>query len=195
MSPPNPLPDALDLVTPRLWLRPLRPGDAAALFPDMADPEVSRWMAWDPHRDIAATETFVAHEAARIEAGRGVTWAIEEDGAFRGIFSLIGLMRTHRVLTYDRAEAAYWLGAAHRGRGLATEAGQAVLRFAFGPLRLHKLHVSHFGANMASRALIQRLGFRLVGVQRQEFRKAGVWHDHYLYELLDEEFAAREHER
>lgn len=186
------LPSELDLTTPRLKLRPLRPGGAAALWPYMTDPEISRWMAWAPHREFVETEAFVAHEVARREAGQGVTWELVENGACCGIFSLIGLMRSHRVLTYDRGEAAYWLGAAHRGRGLATEAGQAVLRFAFGPLGLHKVHVSHFGVNAASRALILRLGFRPVGVQRKEFRKGGVWHDHHLYEILNEDFANRE---
>jgi RimJ/RimL family protein N-acetyltransferase len=186
------LPINLELTTPRLRLRPLVPGDAASMWPEMSDPEVSRWMAWDAHRELQQTEAFVAHELARREAGRGVTFAVLENGDFRGIVSLIGLMHTHRALTYNRAELAYWLGRAHRGRGLATEAGTAVLRFGFGLLVLHKVQVGHFGANTASRALIQRLGFRHVGIQRQEFSKDGVWHDHYLYEMLDEEFVDRE---
>ncbi len=186
------LPCNLDLKTRRLCLRPLQAGDEHVLWPDMADHEVSQWMAWTPHRHLSETEAFVAHEVERCAAGRGVTWLVEEGRTACGIFSLIGLARTHRALTYDRAEAAYWLGTAHRGRGLATEAGRAVLGFAFGALGLHKVHVSHFGVNAASRALIQRLGFRHVGVQRQEFQKDGVWHDHHLYELLSHEFNAGE---
>ena len=182
----------LELATSRLRLRPLRDGDAGLIWPDMADHEVSRWMAWAAHRSVSDTENFVSHEVQRHAAGRGITWLIQEDGKACGIFSLIGLLRTHRVLTYNRAEAAYWLGRAHRGRGVATEAGRAVLAFAFGPLKLHKVHVSHFGGNAASRALIQRLGFRHVGVQLQEFQKDGVWHDHHLYELLSHEFASME---
>jgi RimJ/RimL family protein N-acetyltransferase len=188
------LPSNVELTTPRLRLRPLVPSDAASMWPDMSDPEVSRWMAWDAHREPKQTEAFVAHEVARREAGSGVTFAVLENDGFRGIVSLIGLMHTHRALTYNRAELAYWLGRAHRGRGLATEAGTAVLRFGFGTLGLHKVHVGHFGANAASRALIQRLGFRHVGIQRQEFSKDGVWHDQHLYEMLDEEFSAREHD-
>jgi RimJ/RimL family protein N-acetyltransferase len=189
------LPINRELTTQRLRLRPLLPSDAASMWPDMADPEISRWMAWDAHGEPQQTDAFIAHEQARREAGRGITFAVLEKDRFCGIVSLIGLMRTHRALTYDRAELAYWLGRAHRGRGLATEAGAAVLRFAFGPLALHKVHVGHFGVNAASRALIQRLGFRHVGIQRQEFCKDGVWHDHHLYEMLNEEFAAREQDR
>ena len=79
-------------------------------------------------------------------------------------------------------------------RGASATADTAVLRFGFGTLGLHKVHVGHFGANAASRALIQRLGFRPIGIQRQEFSKDGVWHDQHLYEMLDEEFSAQEHD-
>jgi [ribosomal protein S5]-alanine N-acetyltransferase len=181
--PPKPV-----LRTARLVLRPVEQNDDALLWPDIADNEVARYMAWEPHTDRSQTEAFVAHEMARLAGGKGCTWIILQDGGFRGIASLIGLTGTHRALTYNRAELAYWLGAAHRRQGLATEAVGRVVDFAFRDLRLHKLHVSHFGPNLASRGLIRRLGFRFVGEQKQEFRKAGIWYDHHLYELLDQEY-------
>jgi RimJ/RimL family protein N-acetyltransferase len=178
------------LRTQRLELRPMRPGDAALLWPDITDSEIARHMAWQPHTELTQTEAFVAHEVARLAAGRGCTWTILQDGGFRGIVSLIGLMGTHRALTYNRAELAYWLGRAHHRQGLATEAVGRVMEFAFREAGLHKLHVSHFAPNQASRGLIRRLGFRYVGEQRQEFRKDGTWYDHHLYELLEHEFFA-----
>jgi ribosomal-protein-serine acetyltransferase len=182
------LPKRPVLKTPRLLLRPMATGDAAMLWPDIADAEIARYMAWTPHADLTQTEAFVAHEVARLESGKGCTWVILQDGGFRGIVSLIGLTGTHRALTYDRAELAYWLGRAHHRLGIATEAVGRVVEFAFRDLGAHKLNVSHFGPNAASRALIHRLGFRYVGEQRQEFRKDGVWYDHHLYELLEHEY-------
>jgi RimJ/RimL family protein N-acetyltransferase len=41
---------------------------------------------------------------------------------------------------------------------------------------------------MSSQALIKRLGFRYIGTQIAEFRKDGIWYDHWLYEMLDREF-------
>ena len=183
--PPDPV-----LCTERLELRPMRTGDDGLLWPDIADGEIARHMAWEPHTHPAQTTAFVAHEVARLAAGRGCTWTILQDGGFRGIVSLIGLQGTHRALTYNRAELAYWLGRAHHRQGLATEAVGRVMQFAFHEVGLHKLHVSHFATNLASRGLIRRLGFRYVGEQRQEFRKAGTWYDHQLYELLAHEFFA-----
>ena len=183
------LPGELVLSTDRLVLRPLETTDVDVLWPDIADPEISRLMAWDAHSTREQTVAFVDNEIARRESGRGVTWAILYGGQFCGLVSLIGILRTHRVLTYNQAELAYWTSRAHQRRGFMTEAGRRVLDFAFQDVGLHKVRVSHFAENKASCALIQRLGFRYVGTQLEEFNKASVWHDHMTYELLAKEYA------
>lgn len=177
------------LKTDRLLLRPLELDDVDLIWGDISDPEISRFMAWDAHKDRSQTLEFLQNEITRRETGRGITWAIFKDKSFCGIFSLIGLVRSHRSLTYNKAELAYWLSRKYQGQGIMTEAGRSVLDFAFGELGLHKLFVSHFSINTASENLIKRLGFRYVGEQRAEFQKDGVWHDHKLYELLEVEFA------
>lgn len=183
------LPAELALSTVRLILRPLESTDVDLLWPDIADPEISRLMAWDAHRTREQTVAFVNNEISRRESGRGVTWAILSEGTFCGIISLIGILRAHRVLTYNQAELAYWTSRKHQRRGIMTEAGRRVLDFAFRDVGLHKVRVSHFAENKASCALIRRLGFRYVGTQLEEFNKASVWHDHVTYELLAKEYA------
>ena len=176
------------LKTERLLLRPLTLEDVDLLWPDIADPEISKHMAWEAHTDRTQTSEFVKHEIARCAAGQGVTWAIFKDDSFCGIFSLIGLVRRHRALTYNKGELAYWLSRKYQRQGIMTEAGRRVLEFAFGDLKLHKVSVSHFSENKASENLIKRLGFRYVGEQLEEFQKNGVWYNHKNYELLDLEF-------
>lgn len=180
----------LVLRTERLVLRPLEADDLDLIWPDISNPAISEHMAWEAHTERAQTVQFLEWEGSRIAEDRGATWAIVKDGTFCGIASLIGLLRTHRALTYDKAELAYWLGTQHQGQGIATEAVARIMRYGFDELGLHKIFVSHFAVNDASKKLIQRLGFRYVGVQREEFRKKGVWHDHVLYELLESEYRA-----
>ena len=180
----------LVLETEHLLLRPLELADLDLIWPDISDPEISKHMAWEAHTDRAQTVEFLKNEQARIETGKGITWAIFKDDSFCGIFSIIGVVRSHRALTYNKAELAYWLGRRYQGQGIMTEAGKRVLAFAFEELGLHKVFVSHFSVNKASENLIKRLGFRYIGEQREEFQKDGVWYDHKLYELLKVEFAA-----
>ena len=176
------------LTTERLLLRLLELDDVELLWPDISDPEISRYMAWEAHTEESQTVDFLKGEVTRREAGKGITWAIFKDGAFCGIVSLIALVRRHRALTYDKAELAYWLGRKHQGQGIMTEAIRRVLEFGFRELGLHKICVSHFSVNVASEKLIKRLGFRYIGEQIEEFQKDGVWYNHKNYEILDGEF-------
>jgi ribosomal-protein-alanine N-acetyltransferase len=176
------------LRTERLLLRPLELDDVDLLWTDISDPEISRYMAWEAHTDRSQTVAFLKNEVARRESGKGITWAIFKDDLFCGIFSIIGMVRQHRALTYNKAELAYWLSRQYQGQGIMTEAGRCVLQFAFRELGLHKIFVSHFSINKASENLIKRLGFRYVGEQLEEFQKDGTWHHHKIYELLEKEF-------
>lgn len=84
----------------------------------------------------------------------------------------------------------YWMGEPHAGRGYMSEALFALLDFAFGPLGLHRAEAACLPHNVASRALLLKLGFREEGMARGYLRIAGRWQDHVLYGLLAEEFAA-----
>lgn len=174
--------------TDRLFLRPIEVSDVDLLWADISDPEIAKLMAWHAHSDRAQTREFINSEVERYRSERGITWVILMEGSFCGIISIIAVTRTHRALTFDRGELAYWIGRRFQHRGIATEAGQAVIRHGFERLGLHKLVVSHHSGNMSSQALIDRLGFRYIGTQKAEFCKDGVWYDHWLYEMLSSEW-------
>ena len=45
-----------EIETPRLLLRRLLPSDAPMMYANWAsDPEVTRWLRWTPHKDVAET--------------------------------------------------------------------------------------------------------------------------------------------
>jgi RimJ/RimL family protein N-acetyltransferase len=178
----------ISLKTERLFLRPLQIDDVELLWPDISDPEISRYMAWEPHYEKSQTLEFLRNEVARREAKRGVTWGIFKNDDFCGIASLIALVRSYRSLIYDKAELAYWLRLRHQKQGIMTEAIYQVMKFAFQDLALHKLCVSHFSPNIASEKLIRRLGFRYIGEQLEEYQKNGIWHNQKNYEILNKEF-------
>ncbi len=180
----------LCLSTPRLCLRPLKSGDEKYLWEHVTDPRITHYMAWSPHNDINQTCQFVENELQRIKDNKGITWAIFYNDDFCGIVSLIALLFKHRELIYNKAELSYWLAVKYQKQGIMTEACVSVSRFAFNNLALHKLCVSHFDKNIDSEGLIKRLGFRYIGKQKKEFKKNGIWYDHYLYELLDEEVSS-----
>jgi ribosomal-protein-alanine N-acetyltransferase len=65
-----------------------------------------------------------------------------------------------------------------------TAAVMAVLPFAFGTLRLHRVEAACIPANGASIRLLERTGFQREGFARQYLCINGVWQDHLLFARL-----------
>ena len=78
----------------------------------------------------------------------------------------------------------YWMGAPFARQGLMTAAVRAVIPFAFGTLRLHRVEAACIPANAASVRLLEKTGFQREGFARQYLCINGVWQDHLLYARL-----------
>jgi [ribosomal protein S5]-alanine N-acetyltransferase len=174
----------LVISTPQLRLRPVTEADAEALFPFVSDVELPRYMSWAPHSSIDETRGWTRHCAAVLAAGSSVVWAIEHAGNVIGCAGLHDIRWTLRALRIDRAELGYWIGRPHWGRGLMTEAAAAVTAWAFDTLGLHKVRVKCFEPNIASRRVIEKCGFRFIGVTEDDVWRDGQWYAHLEYERV-----------
>jgi len=169
----------------RLRLRALREDDTDALFALFSDPEVMRYWSREPWTDRAEA---LAH-VARMNAGRAQVeyypWAValRDDDALIGTVSLFELQREHA-----RGMVGYALLSSQQGRGYATEALRAALRFAFQVLELQRIEIDIDPANTPSRRLVERCGARLEGLFRRRWRVHGQWADSAMYGLLHDEF-------
>src|SRR5689334_3110357 len=81
----------------------------------------------------------------------------------------------------------YWMGAPHARKGYMTAAVNAVIPFAFGTLRLHRIEAACIPANVASIRLLEKTGFKREGFARQYLCIDGVWQDHLLYARLKDD--------
>ena len=170
------------ICTERLTLEPVALGHVEGLFALMRVPELSTYLAWEPHTEIAMTSALVESLMRANEVGSGYHWTILEGGRVAGLVSLIDIRRQHRCWNLQRAEVAYWVDVARHGSGIATEAA------AFDTFGLHRLIISHTSANPASGRIPQKLGFRFVGTEREFFEKNGTWYDMNHYEILVEDW-------
>lgn len=142
--------------TERLLLRPIRETDLDDLVAEVNDWDVARMLSRVPHpygRPDAKEYLTLARRNADI--GRSIYLVMERDGRLIGNIG-IGAMPTI-------CEFGYWLGRAHWGQGLATEAGRAVLGYGFDVLGIRLVRSGIFADNLASLRVQMKLGFRRVG--------------------------------
>jgi len=71
----------------------------------------------------------------------------------------------------QRAECGYWLGKDYWRKGITSEALPALLDFGFNQLGLNKITAECLTRNVASAALLSKVGFTQEGLFRCHFRK------------------------
>lgn len=88
-----------------------------------------------------------------------------------------------------RIEVGYFIAQAHTGKGYATEAARAAIRYAFERLNVTRVDLRCAADNLASQQVAERCGFVQEGRFRQHHRKKdGTLVDMLWYGLLREEW-------
>jgi RimJ/RimL family protein N-acetyltransferase len=177
-----------EILTSRLRIRRLRPGDAPAIFAYRNDPAVARFQSWQP-----LSEEELRGFIARLDAddpGRPDS-AFQFAVARRADDALLGDLYLGRLASDPRqAELGYTLAQQHQGHGYASEAVGALLGYAFEQLGLHRVMALVDCANERSVALLERVGMRREGHFLQHYLHRGEYRDEYQYALLASEWAA-----
>jgi ribosomal-protein-alanine N-acetyltransferase len=147
----------------RAFLTPFEPERADDFF--TVDGQLGR------ARELAGEET----------AGRMRRYVVlDEGGAVVGAITLSGILRGPA----QSAHVGYWIDRERNGEGLATRALGAVVEEAFGPLGLHRIEAGILPDNQASRLVLERNGFELIGLAPAYLLIAGAWRDHLLFQRV-----------
>jgi [ribosomal protein S5]-alanine N-acetyltransferase len=178
----------LTLETPRLVLRQFTESDVDDIWPVVSQAEFPKMMSWAAHTDPNETLGFVRAVNKGLEQNAGVVWAIVFEQRVVGSIGLDSMVFALRAVRIDRAELGFWLAPEHWNKGLMTEAADAVMRCAFQTIGLHKVTVGCIADNVASRRVIEKLGFRYVGRLEDDVWRDGKWHSQLRYELTAPEW-------
>ncbi len=107
----------------------------------------------------------------------------DEDGDLIGGLTLSNVRRG----VTQSCSLGYWVGAPYVRQGYMTRGVRAIIPFVFETLRLHRLEAACLPSNTASIRLLEKTGFRKEGIARRYLRINGVWQDHLLYAILEDE--------
>ncbi|HUO53868.1 MAG TPA: GNAT family N-acetyltransferase [Rhodoblastus sp.] len=147
--------DVFRLETRRLWLRWPRESDAPAVAALAGDWGVARWTASIPHP--FAPEDAARHiAAARAANARGV--------ALRLALTLKDFPRKLVGMAWiapdgDKSRLGFWLGQPYAGRGLMSEAVEALTDAFFRITEADELTATILADNAASLAVLEKCGF------------------------------------
>jgi RimJ/RimL family protein N-acetyltransferase len=160
-------------------IEPLRPEQHSLVAAWISDPDIHQWLASRWQGKVFSEQhvgVLVASPASRI-------FTIIDSGEPAGIVALANIDRKERS-----AGVWYLVDAKFRGRGLATEAVCQVVARAFDEMKMVSLNAWTTQGNDQSRRVLERVGFREVGVMRRASIRHGENVDRAIFDLLPDDF-------
>ncbi|KFK97669.1 MULTISPECIES: GNAT family N-acetyltransferase [unclassified Serratia (in: enterobacteria)] len=154
------------LKTHRLILPPLELSDSEdiqRLFPQWEIVKyITSQVPW-PYPEGAARQFIQEIALPSMEKNSGWYWSLRLQEDPDHLIGVINLCDT------PNANRGFWLTAAFQGKGLMSEASEAVTDFWFNQLDKPVLRVPKAKANLASRRISERNGMRVVATQWADF--------------------------
>lgn len=179
------------LETERLLLRKLAPKDAADMYEYSCRPETSEYLLWSPHTHLSFTADLIRYLQNEYEIGRYFDFAV----IYKENMKMIG---TAGLTSIDEknssCEVGYVLNPDYWNKGIATEALQAVMNFAFCELNFNRVEAKYMAGNEASRHVMEKCGMTHEGIQRSKLFVKGKFRDIGVCAILRSEYLATERE-
>jgi [ribosomal protein S5]-alanine N-acetyltransferase len=152
----NPFPD---LFSARLTLCQMKVGDRKILFQLRTDDTVSRFILRDKPADEKQVVNFINRVNGDIGIGRSVYWAIrlKSDPKLIGTVCLWNFSENGKT-----AELGYEMFPEFQGRGLMSEAVNAVLNYGYDSCALEEFVAYTHRDNHRSKNLLGKFGFHLM---------------------------------
>lgn len=169
----------------RIVLREFEERDLDASMAVVGDPDVTVYLSFDARTREEQAERLAADIArAKTEPRPDYYLAIAD----RQTDELIGFIRIG-LGGHRSGELGYALRKDRWRQGYTYEAAQLVLAFAFEELGTHRIQAACGPDNLASQAMLRRLGFEYEGRMRDHVFTNGGWRDSLLYSVVGSETA------
>jgi ribosomal-protein-alanine N-acetyltransferase len=158
-----------EFMTDRLRLRRLVLEDAPGLHLAYSGPDSMRFWDGPPSRSVAETEERIGRSLST-DPSWHVAWALlaRQNAQFIGMVNYHGRQDAHR-----RLALGWILVPRYERQGYTAEALEALLRYCFQTLRMHRVEAEIEPANWRSIRLAERVGFRSEGLLRDRLWVSG----------------------
>lgn len=173
-------------------------GDVALVYPHIAYAEeileviqqnrghLRRYLNWvDEVTTVEVERKFLEVMLTQVAKGEALLYLIFDENQFIGMVDLHAFDKEKR-----KAEVGYWLAEAKIKRGIVTRVVKKLCDIAFEDLTLNKLELRANVENKGSNRIAEKVGFRWVGVKRDDEYIDHQYRDMNYYELLKSDYYA-----
>jgi ribosomal-protein-alanine N-acetyltransferase len=154
------------LETGRLAFRPFKETDVEAAHAWFSDPEVFRFYTYGPYHSLERTAERIRQYTAHLDKyGYAKNVVIEKSTGL-----LIGDAGLSFAEDIGEVDVGYKFAPSHWGKGYATEAAQAWVRYGFDQLDLGKIVAIVHPQNDRSKRVIEKLQFSFSRYKHEDMR-------------------------
>lgn len=178
------------LETERLVLRRWCADDAPAMFANWAnDPEVTRFLTWEPHGSVEVSQAVLADWERSYAQPDFYQWVIclRETGEPVGSISVVNCQEEVSAL-----EIGYCIGRRWWRQGITSEALQVVIDFLFTQVGALRICADHDSRNPNSGRVMRHCGMTYEGTLRQACRSNAGIGDMCVHAILRSEWEQRQ---
>ena len=170
-------------INDNLELRTLQKEDVAELTLLVKDnlPHLQPWMIWavDDYA-VEHAQIFIRQNLDNTSKYKAPSYGIFYENELVGIIGFVKIERENKL-----AEIGYWISAEHQGKGLISECTRALTEYCFDTLKVERVEIHAAASNDRSRAVPERLGFKLAARHKNKHPLPGnKIDDLVIYEML-----------
>lgn len=199
--------------TPGLILRDIQLKDARQFFEIRSDEGVMKYMDRKPFKSMDDAKKMIDSCIETYEKGNGINWAITLKGSIKkcennyyvsgesqphtvmdkkkdgiigpvpdGLIGYVGFWKW--VREHFRAEVGFALLPAYWCKGIMYEALDAIIKFGFEKMNLHRIEADVNPGNIPSIKLLEKLNFKQEAYYKENIFFNGKFCDSAIYSLL-----------
>ena len=144
------------LLTDRLRLRPYRSDDVTSMFAIFGDPEVMQYSMSGADPSVESTQASIQKLMDHQALFGFSLWVVED----RSTGAIIGDCGLKQLEEGPEIEVGYRFAKTHWGRGYASEAAAASVRYGFSTLGLARIVAVVEPPNVASSTVLEKIGLK-----------------------------------
>lgn len=169
-----------EIKTNRLHLKEIKNTHLEDIFKIYKDEKVTKYYDLLPLTELSEAKKEIEFFRNRFKENTGIRWGI----SYLNQSEIIGTVGFNKIIDHHKGRIGYDLQSRHWGKGIMTEALEAILNYGFNSLELNRIEAEVMIGNVASEKLLTKLHFQKEGILSDWMYWNNRYYDISMYSLI-----------